>query len=119
MQITGKGQLVSKVKEDGVSKAGKPYTKYTAIIKTEGEYPKELACTVFPNDKNERTIKDLEQIGNGEDVEFTLVLSSREHNGKYFNDFGLWNIKGSMERMSGVITNEEPDNDDDDNNLPF
>ena len=115
MQITGKGQLVSKVKEDGVSKAGKAYTKYTAIIKTEGEYPKELACTTL----HEETIKNLEQIGSGEDVEFTLVLSSREYNGKYFNDFGLWNIKGSLDRAVGALETPEPIDNEEDNQLPF
>lgn len=84
MNIKGKVKAVLPI-ENGTSKAGNPYSKGGFVITTEGQYPKDVAFTLF-GDKVSLCPKV------GEEVDVHFDLSSREYNGKWFHDIQAWKI---------------------------
>lgn len=85
MNIKGKVKAVLPL-QSGTSKSGNAWQKQEFVIETEGNYPKNIAFTLF-GDKVEQCPK----IGEVVDVHFEV--SSREFNGKYFHDIQAWKIE--------------------------
>lgn len=68
--------------EEGVSKtSGKAWKKATYVLTTDGQYPKDVAFSVFGEDR----INDLSLIV-GEHVRLGVEIESREWNGKWYTD---------------------------------
>lgn len=85
MNIKGKVKAVLPV-DSGTSKNGNAWQKGGFVITTEGQYPKDVAFTLFGEDK----IAQCPKVGEEVDVHFDL--SSREYNGKWFHDIQAWKI---------------------------
>ena len=105
-----KGKIESKLKaEKGTSKAGKEWTKQTVIINNGDQYNPNVAISFFGDDK----VKMLENFKEGQDVAIGVNISSKEFNGKWYNQIDGWKIDVSTGEAKTVIEEEE------DSGLPF
>ena len=94
--------------ETGTGKTGNEWKKQTAVLETEGQYPKKVAFDTF-GDK----IKDLNV---GDKVTVGIDIDSREYNGKWYTNIGAWKV----EVTAAVNTPEQPSsNNDEKPDLPF
>lgn len=101
--------------QSGVSKAGKDWNKQDFVIETTDQYPKKIAFTLF-GDKTDL----LMNIGQGQLVDVSFNLESREYNGRWFHNVNAWKIL-SGEVNDSVPSNEIPPEpaDNGDEPLPF
>ena len=60
------------------------WEKHTYIVATSGEHSKSIAVTVFGN--------KLPLLKGGDEVDFSINLSSREYNGKWFTEASAWSV---------------------------
>lgn len=86
----------------------KAWSKQTVIIKTEGDYPKEVALSVW-NDKC--VIPEP-----GTKATFFINPESREYNGKWYTDINVWKIVPEGAKSKPVATKSTVEDDSD---LPF
>ncbi len=86
LDITGK--IVQKMnKTEGVSKAGKPWSKQEFVIETFDTYPRKVCLSVM----NEK-VNELERYNVGDTVNASLNIESREYNGRWYTDVRAWKI---------------------------
>ena len=118
MSLSVKGKLSSKLSvESGTSKAGKEWKKQSFVVDTGAQYNPEICFQLFGEDK----IEMLNHHNEGDQVEVSFNLSSREYNGRYFHNVDAWRIENIG--ASGVSAMKEapefnaPATEDDD--LPF
>ena len=89
LDITGK--LIQKLnKTEGISKAGKPWSKQEFIIETQETYPRKVMISVM----NEK-VTDLEKFNSGDIVTASLNIESREYNGRWYTDVRAWRLQGA------------------------
>ena len=101
MSLSVKGKLSRKLSvESGTSKAGKEWTKQSFLVDTGAQYNPEICFQLFGEDK----IEMLNHHNEGDQVEVSFNLSSREYNGKYFHNIDAWRI----ESLSAGSNMEEP-----------
>ncbi|HLP33115.1 MAG TPA: DUF3127 domain-containing protein [Bacteroidia bacterium] len=87
LELTGK--IVQKLnKTEGVSKAGKNWSKQEFVIETQETYPKKVCLSVM----NEK-VSELEKFSPGTVVTASLNIESREYNGKWYTDVKAWRIQ--------------------------
>ena len=119
MSLSVKGKLSSKLSvESGTSKAGKEWKKQSFVVDTGAQYNPEICFQLFGEDK----IEMLNHHNEGDQVEVSFNLSSREYNGKYFHNIDAWKIEslGASTQNStepDIPSFEDSKNADDD--LPF
>ena len=119
MSLTIKGKLSRKLSvESGTSKAGKEWQKQSFLVDTGAQYNPEVCFQLFGEDK----IQMLSHHNEGDQVEVSFNLSSREYNGRYFHNIDAWKIEnlggGSQNATEPDIPSfDESENSDDD--LPF
>jgi hypothetical protein len=98
MALSVKGKVEQILKpESGVSRAGNEWKKQEFVLETDEQFPRKVCFTLF-GDKVD-LINDLEQ---GQEVEVSFNIESREYNGRWFTNANAWKI----------------DKASDDNNLP-
>lgn len=64
----------------------------------------------------------LSKVSEGQEVNVSFNVSSREYNGKYFHNIDAWKIDklgNSVSSDEPVNTVELPSDEDDDDSLPF
>jgi hypothetical protein len=89
LDITGK--IIQKLnKTEGISKAGKPWSKQEFVIETQETYPKKVMVSTM-NDK----VNELERFNVGDIITASLNLESREYNGRWYTDARAWKIQGT------------------------
>ena len=99
MSLSVKGKLTRKLSvESGTSKAGKEWKKQTFLVDTGAQYNPEICFQLFGEEK----IEMLNHHNEGEEVEVSFNLSSKEFNGRYFHNIDAWRI----ETIGSDITNE-------------
>ena len=120
------GLVIEKLKlEEGVSKAGKSWTKQDFVIETEEtQFPKKVAFSLF-GDKTDL----ISRIDNGERVKVKFSIESREYNGRWFSNINAFSVDIVLDEARGesnidALTKKgsASSNDSDDNgidNLPF
>lgn len=86
LQVKGKIEKILQP-ESGVSRAGNEWKKQEFVIETDEQFPKKVCFTLF-NDKNAL----LEKVKEGDDVEVSFNLESREFNGKWYHNINAWKI---------------------------
>lgn len=86
IQVKGKIQRILKP-ESGVSRAGNEWKKQEFVIETDEQFPKKVCFTLF-NDKNSL----LEKLNEGDEVEVSFNVESREFNGKWYHNINAWKI---------------------------
>ena len=99
MSLSIKGKLSRKLSvESGTSKAGKEWKKQSFLIDTGAQYNPEVCFQLFGDDK----IEMLNHHNEGDKVDVSFNLSSREYNGRYFHNIDAWRI----ESLGSGETNE-------------
>ena len=111
MELQGKLEQKLTV-ETGTSKAGKEWKKQTVIINNGDQYNPNTSISFFGDDK----VKMLEKYNVGQDVSIGVNISSKEFNGKWYNQIDGWKIsEATATATSSSIDNAAPESDD----LPF
>ena len=87
LALTGKITKILAV-ESGTSKAGKEWKKQGFLVDTGDQYNPEVCFSLFGADK----IAALESFSEGQEVEVSFNISSREFNGKYYHNIDAWKI---------------------------
>ena len=117
MSLTVKGKLSRKLNiESGTSKAGKEWKKQSFIVDTGSQYNPEICFQLFGEEK----IEMLNHHNEGDTVEVSFNLSSREYNGRYFHNVDAWRIE-SIEDTSSASNEDLPDfeSSSEEDDLPF
>ena len=82
-----KGTIKKKLKlQSGTSKAGNEWQKLDVIITQSDEYSKEVCITAF----GDKAIESVKRINEGDSVEVSVNVESREYNGKYYTNITGW-----------------------------
>ncbi len=120
LQVKGKIQQILKP-ESGVSRAGNEWKKQEFVIETEEQFPRKVCFTLF-GDK----LSLINGLSNGDEVEVSFNVESREFNGKWFHNINAWKIdKPSSENLPepppAFSLNDIPPElaNDESNDLPF
>ncbi len=99
MSLSVKGKISGKLSvESGTSKAGNEWKKQSFLLDTGAQYNPEICFQLFGEDK----ISMLEHYNEGDQVEVSFNLSSKEWNGRYFHNIDAWRI----EKVGVANTNE-------------
>ena len=107
-----KGRLTQKLTvETGTSKAGKEWKKQTIIIDNGDQYNPNTSISFFGDDK----VKMLEKFNVGQDISVGVNISSKEFNGKWYNQIDGWKVN-TGEVAANPALNESDDSSGD---LPF
>ena len=115
MSLSVKGKLLRKLSvESGTSKAGKEWKKQSFIVDTGSQYNPEICFELFGEEK----IEMLKNHNEGEQIDVSFNLSSREYNGRYFHNVAARRIENiSTNESKGIPEFNESVNEEDD--LPF
>lgn len=116
MSLQVKGKLIQKLAiESGEGRNGK-WEKQQFIIETDEQFPKKI-CIVLWGDK----VAMLEKVTEGDILNVSINLESREYNSKWYSDIKAWRIDREADEGSPATMPTEPPADlglpDDD--LPF
>lgn len=122
MSLVIKGKLVKKLDvESGTSKAGKEWKKQSFLVNTGAQYNPEVCFQLFGDDK----IQMLDGVNDGDELEVSFNVSSREYNGRYFHNIDAWKISKEAAATNNAPetippdTDLEPIGDDEADDLPF
>jgi hypothetical protein len=100
LDITGK--IVQKMnKTEGISKAGKAWSKQEFVIETQETYPRKVMISTM----NEK-VNDLERFNVGDLITASLNIESREYNGRWYTDARACKIQG--QGAGGGTTDPDP-----------
>jgi len=89
LEMKGTIKVVSEVQEGTAKSSGNAWKKLTFVIETGGEYSKDVAFTVFGEEKVDNFLK-FNKVGQSVDVSFNA--ESREFNERYYTDLQAWKI---------------------------
>lgn len=112
MEIKGKVVKVLQ-KQTGEGKNG-TWVKRSFIIETEGQYQKKVQISSFGDKLNVGLIKE------GNILNVSIELESREYNGRWYTDVRAWKIE--LLEQSKIEDKKEPQlntQNNDDSVLPF
>ena len=119
MSLSVKGKLTRKLSvESGTSKAGNEWKKQSFVLDTGSQYNPEICFQLFGDEK----IEMLNHHKEGDMVEVSFNLSSREYNGRYFHNIDAWRIETIESSKSNTEIEESPvfdSSDSEDDDLPF
>ncbi len=97
MALDISGKIVQKMnKTEGISKAGKPWSKQEFVIETFDTYPRKVCLSVM-NDK----VNELERYNVGDTINASLNIESREYNGRWYTDVRAWKINSAQAATNG------------------
>ncbi len=122
MSLSVKGKVFKVLNpESGVSRAGKEWKKQEFIIETQDQFPKKVCFTLF-GDKTSLA----DGLTDGQEIEVSFNLESREYNGKWFHNINAWKIDQATSNAPSNLppeynTNDIPPEPEDDggDDLPF
>ena len=100
MSLTIKGKLLKILTvESGVSRTGNSWKKQEFVIETQDQFPKKVCFSLF-NDK----VSLLNGITDGEELEISFDIESREFNNKWYHNVNAWKI----DRVGQKPVNDTP-----------
>ena len=107
MSLSVKGTIKQKLElEQGTSKAGKEWKSQSFVLNTGAQYNPDICFKLFGEEK----IKLMTNLNEGDEVEVSFNLSSREWNEKWFASADAWKIEKSENNTS--TTTETVDDSD-------
>ena len=90
MSLSIKGTIKHKLEvESGTSKAGKEWKAQSFVLTTEAQYNPDICFKLFGEEK----IQLISNINEGEAVNVSFNLSSREYNGRWYTSAEAWKIE--------------------------
>ena len=107
MSLSVKGTIKQKLElEQGTSKAGKEWKSQSFVLNTGAQYNPDICFKLFGEDK----INLITNLNEGDEVEVSFNLSSREWNEKWFTSADAWKIE---KLENNISTNTETVDDSD------
>ena len=107
MSLSVKGTIKQKLElEQGTSKAGKEWKSQSFVLNTGAQYNPDICFKLFGEDK----INLITNLNEGDEVEVSFNLSSREWNEKWFTSADAWKIEKSANNTN--TTTETVDDSD-------
>lgn len=107
-----KGKLIKKLQaEAGTSKNGKAWESQTCLVETDDKFNNIVAVKCM-GDK----VKQMNKLNEGDMVNISCNVYSREYNGKYYNQIDGWWFANQNDSSE---TNKEKFVTTDDNDMPF
>lgn len=82
------GIIVKKLDKQSGASANGGWQKREFILKTEGEYPKEVCFNTWG-----AKVDELDNINVGSKIRVSIELSSREYNGRWYTEAKAWKIE--------------------------
>lgn len=90
MAMEVEGRIARKLNVQTGTSARGAWSKQEFILEyQEGNFPSQVCMNVWGEDK----VKDLEKYQVGDKVKVSFNLSSREYNGRWYNDIRAWRIE--------------------------
>ena len=119
MEISGK--IIELLPEKSGESANGGWRKQEFILETEAQYPKKICFMVWGDKIDEFKIRQ------GENLEDSIDVESREYNGRWYTDVKAWKVSrhGSDANSSQSFINEDrntppiADNSFDSDDIPF
>lgn len=74
-------------RQEGISKAGKPWKKDEYVLETAGTYPRKVKFTIFGDKCNDLRCEP------GKTYVFSFDLESREFNGRWYTDVNVFAVR--------------------------
>ncbi|SMO46341.1 DUF3127 domain-containing protein [Gracilimonas mengyeensis] len=116
LQLTGK--VVNILEEKSGQGKNGPWRKRDFILKTKGQYPKQVCITQWGDNI------DQQQVQEGDEITASIDIQSREYNGNWYTDVKAWKVEKAQGDVApppsapGLTMdgNQEMDLDDD---MPF
>ena len=101
MEISGK--IIELLPEKSGESANGGWRKQEFILETEAQYPKKICFMVWGDKIDEFKIQQ------GENLEVSIDLESREYNGRWYTDIKAWKVSrhGSDAGSSQSFINED------------
>jgi hypothetical protein len=116
MSLELKGTVEHKLEvESGESKAGKAWIKQTLVINNGDQYNPNQAISFFGDTK----VETLESVQVGQEVIVSVNLSSKEYNGKWYNQIDGWKVTPTGVATQTGAAPEGLNDSDDDDDAPF
>ena len=119
MNLSVKGKLSRKLSiESGTSKSGNEWKKQTFLLDTGAQYNPEICFQLFGEEK----IEMLNHHDEGDQVEVSFNLSSKEFNGRYFHNIDAWRIENLTKQTAENKIEDPPkfnSSSDEEDDLPF
>ena len=117
MACKERGRIIAKLPSiTGQTAAGKDWSKKDMVFETEGTYPKKICVTFFGEKEGQLT-----NLNEGDLVDVTFSVESREYNGKYFSNINAISCDAVVGGDTGLQTLDNTGNgsEEDGNTLPF
>jgi hypothetical protein len=95
MSLIIKAKLVKILsQESGVARTGNQWKKQEFVVETQDQFPKKVCFTLF-NDK----VNLLNGINEGEELEISFDIESREFNNKWYHNLNAWKIERMVHKV--------------------
>jgi len=108
-----KGKIIQCLPEQGgQSKSGSTWRKRDYILETVAEYPKKVCFSLWGDNI------DKFKIAEGETINASIDIESREFNGRWYTDVKAWKIDRSASSTASAPPDDEPPPEQEDD-LPF
>lgn len=112
LKVTGTITRIEDVVTGKAKSTGNEWAKVGFVINTGGDYPKDIYFSLFGAEKVDKFIQYNKE---GDNVEVSFEPSSREYEGKWYNDNNAWKVWGLDRGTTPEPVGAEEDTDD----LPF
>lgn len=117
MACKERGRIIAKLPSiTGQTASGKDWSKKDMVFETEGNYPKKICVTFFGEKEGQLT-----NLNEGDLVDVTFSVESREYNGKYFSNINAISCDAVVSGDSGnkSFTANQAANAPEEDDLPF
>lgn len=115
MELSGK--VIQKLPEvGGNSKSGNAWRKQEFILETGGQYPKKVCVSLWGDKIDQFSITE------GENVNLSIDVESREYNGRWYTEVKAFKVEQSGGRSSAPSSMPEMDSfhsEGEEDKLPF
>ena len=99
MSLIIKGKLVRILNpESGVGRTGNQWKKQEFVVETLDQFPKRVCFTLF-NDK----VNLLGGVNEGEELEVSFDIESREFNNKWYHNLNAWKIERTVQKTENTF----------------
>ena len=112
LKVTGVITKIENVVTGKAKSTGNEWAKVGFVINTGGDYPKDVYFTLFGVEKVDK-FKQYNKVG--DNVEVSFEPSSREYEGKWYNDNNAWKVWG----LDKATASAAPAGAEDEDDLPF
>ena len=93
-----KGKIIEILPEKSGQSANGEWRKQEYVLETDSNYPKKICFMAWGDKIGEFNLKQ------GEDVEVSVDLESREYNGRWYTDVKAWKVSKNVMSANNELT---------------